>query len=112
VPRSSALAICPLHRRTGLMLAGEADWTSRDRLHAALTTLPTDDTGGIHLDLTWLRFIDVCCTRELIAISERDPAARLVVYCPPAILRRITAILFPEAKIEFIETSPSGDQGD
>jgi hypothetical protein len=105
------LTIRPLRCRTGLMLAGEADCTTHDRLHTALTTLttlPTDGNGELHLDLAGLRFIDVCCTRELIAISERHPAVRLIVHCPPAVLRRITAILFPEATIEFIKTSMPG----
>jgi anti-anti-sigma regulatory factor len=107
-PRASGpdeLAIHPLHDRTGLTLAGEADCAARDRLHTALTTLPADSAGDIHLDLTGLGFIDLCCTRELVAITERHPAARLIVYRPPATLRRIIALLYPEAKIEFIATS-------
>lgn len=99
-----ALAIHPLHGRTGLMLAGEADCAGRDKLHTALTTLPAGSAGDIHLDLTGLGFIDLCCTRELIAITELHPAVRLIVYRPPATLRRIIALLYPEAKIEFIET--------
>ena len=98
------LTIRPLHGRTGLMLIGEADWNTRDRLHAALTTLPADGTGDIHLDLTELRFIDLSCTRELIAITQRQPAVRLIVYRPPASLGRIIAILYPEARIEFLGT--------
>lgn len=99
------LTIRPLHGRTGLILAGEADWSTQDKLHAALTTLPAGGPGDIHLDLTELRFIDLSCTREFIAITQRQPAARLIVYRPPASLKRILAILHPEARIEFMGTS-------
>lgn len=100
----SAFVIGPLRDHTGFRLTGEADFTVRDRLRAALTALAADGAREIHLDLAGLSFIDVCCARELIALTERYPAARLVVYCPPASMRLITAILHPEATIEFIDT--------
>ena len=103
-----AFAIDPLRGHTGFRLTGEADFTVRDRLRAALATLPADGAREILVDLAGLGFIDVCCTRELIAIIERHLAARLVVHCPPASMRRITAILHPEATIEFIDTPRFG----
>ena len=102
-PGPGAFVIGPLRGRTGMLMAGEADCTVRDLLCAALAALAADGAEVIHLDLTELGFIDVCCTRELIAVTERHPAVRLVVYHPPASMRRITAILHPEAKIEFID---------
>lgn len=105
-PSLGALVISPLRGRTGVRLAGEADCTVRDTLQAVLATLTADGAQAIRVDLTGLEFIDVCCTRELIAVARRHPAARLVVYHPPASLRRITALLDPEAEIEFIGTSP------
>jgi len=104
-PGTGPLAIRPLRGRAGLMLAGEADITTWDALRAALAALPADGTGDIHLDLTGLRFIDVCCTRELIAITGRHPAVRLIVHDPPACLLRITALLYPQAKITFMAGS-------
>ena len=98
-PDPGTLTIRPLQDRTGLMLAGEADITSRAMLHAALAALPAESTGEIHLDLTGLRFIDVSCTRELIAIADRHPAVRLIGHNPPPSLLRITALLYPEARI-------------
>jgi anti-anti-sigma regulatory factor len=98
-PGAGPLAIRPLRGRAGLVLAGEADITTRDALRAALAALPADGAGDIHLDLTGLRFIDVCCTRELIAITERHPAVRLIAHDPPPCLRRITALLYPHASI-------------
>jgi hypothetical protein len=104
-PRPGTLTIRPLQDRAGLILAGEADLTARDTLHAALAALPADGTGDIHLDLTGLRFIDVACTRELIALTGRHPAARLIAHHPPASLLRITALLYPDATMEFTGTS-------
>jgi STAS domain/Hemerythrin HHE cation binding domain len=94
--RPAVLAIRPLPDRTGLILAGEADLTVQDALHAALAALPAG-AGDIHLDLAGLRFIDVACTRELIAAARRHPAARVVIHDPPAALLRITSLLFPDA---------------
>jgi STAS domain len=104
-PRLGTLTISPLPGCTGLILTGEADLTAQDRLRAALAPLPADGTGEIHLDLAGLRFIDVACTRELIALTGRHPAARLIAHHPPASLLRITALLYPDATIEFTGTS-------
>ena len=102
---TGTLTIRPLQGRTGLMLAGEADITTLAALRAALAALPADGTGDIYLDLTGLRFIDVSCTRELIAITERHPAVRLIAHDPPASLLRITRLVYPEAKITIIAGS-------
>ena len=99
---TGTLTIRPLQGRAGLMLAGEADITTQDALRAALAGLPADGAGDIHLDLTGLRFIDLCCTRELIAITGRHPAVRLIAHDPPASLLRITALTYPQANITFI----------
>jgi STAS domain/Hemerythrin HHE cation binding domain len=103
--RPDVLTIRPLPGRTGLALSGEADFTARDTLHAALAALPAGGTGEIHLDLTGLRFIDVCCTRELIAVTNRHHAMRLVAHHPPASLLRIIDLLYPQASIEFDDSS-------
>jgi hypothetical protein len=100
-PSSGArrLVIRRLRGRAGLELAGDADITTQDALRAALAALAAEGAGVIHLYLTGLRFIDVCCTRELIAITERHPAVRLIAHDPPACLRRITTLLCPHASI-------------
>ena len=100
-PDTATLTIRPLQGCAGLMLAGEADLTNRGTLRASLAALPADGTGEIHLDLTGLRFIDVCCTRELIAITDRHPPVRLIAHDPPASLLRITALMYPESKIKI-----------
>jgi STAS domain len=95
----ATLTIRPLPHRAGLVLAGDADITTRDALRAALAALPADGIGDIHLDLAKLRFIDLSCTRELIAFTERHPCVRLIAHEPPASLLRITALIFPQASI-------------
>jgi hypothetical protein len=102
---TGTLTIRPLKGRAGLTLAGEADITTLEALRAALGALSADGTGDIYLDLTGLRFIDVSCTRELIAITERHPAVRLIAHDPPASLLRITALIYPEARIKIIAGS-------
>ncbi|HJY01902.1 MAG TPA: STAS domain-containing protein [Streptosporangiaceae bacterium] len=102
---TGTLTIRPLQGRTGLILAGEADITTLDALRAALAALPADGAGDIDLDLTGLRFIDVSCTRELIALTERHPAVRFIAHDPPASLLRITALIYPEASIKIIAGS-------
>jgi hypothetical protein len=116
LPGTGTLTIRPLQDRAGLMLAGEADITTLATLRAALAALPADGTGDIHLDLTGLRFIDVSCTRELIAITGRYPAVHLIAHSPPASLLRITALIYPQAKITFIagsrlDTGTAGSAG-
>jgi hypothetical protein len=113
---TGTLTIRPLQGCAGLMLAGEADITTLDALRGALGALPADSTGDIHLDLTGLRFIDVSCTRELIAITERHPAVRLIAHDPPTSLLRITALIYPQASIKIIagsrpDTGTAGSPG-
>lgn len=100
-PRPGILTIGALPGRTGLIIAGEADLTVQDQLHAALAALPADGAAGICLNLSGLRFIDVACTRELIAVTSRHPAAHVVIHDPPAVLLRIAALLDPDASIGF-----------
>lgn len=103
-PRLSMLTIHPLPDRSGLVLAGEADLTVKETLRAALAALPADGAGEINLDLAALRFIDLACTRELIALTARHPAARIIIRHPPAALLRITALAYPGAALEFTGT--------
>jgi STAS domain len=98
-PRPGALTISPLPDRTGLVISGEADLTVKDMLHEALAALPANGASDIHLDLSGLRFIDVACTRELIALTSRHPASHVIMHDPPAALLCISALLSPDASI-------------
>ena len=101
-PGSGTLTIRPLLGCTGLMLTGEADIASRDVLRTALAALRADGSGQVHLDLAGLRFIDVSCTRELVALAGRDRPVRIIAHDPPACLLRITALICPEAEITIL----------
>jgi anti-anti-sigma regulatory factor len=96
------LAVRPLAGRTGLRFEGEADSTVQPQIREALTTLTPAAT--IHLDLAGLDFIDVACTRELIALTWQPPRPRLILHDPPPSLIRIIGLLWPEANVE---TGPS-----
>lgn len=100
-PGPGALTSRPLRGCTGLALAGEADWPVKDILRAALAALPA---GDVHLDLSRLRFADLSCTRELLAAARNRRGARLIVHQPPYSLRRIAAIICPQAPVEFTDT--------
>lgn len=106
---SGVLTIRALPGCTGLALIGDADITARDSLRAALATLAAGGTGEVHLDLAGLCFIDVACTRELFAITDRGPAVRLIVHRPPASLLRITNLVYPQARIEFSQVPCPSD---
>ena len=103
-----AFVIAPLRGCTGALLAGKADYTVRGTLRAALAMLVASGEQDLHLDLAELDFMDVYCTRELIAFVGRHPAVRLFAYHPPASMRRIIAILHPEVKIVIIDTCRPG----
>lgn len=90
------LTIRPLAGRVGLSLAGEADAISRDALRSALAALAAEGVGEIHLEMAGLRFIDVSCTRELVALVQRHPSVRTVLHDPPALLLRIVGLTWPE----------------
>jgi len=100
--RPGMLAVRPLAGRTGLRFEGEADFTVQAQIREALTTLTPAAT--IHLDLAGLDFIDVACTRELIALTWQPPRPRLILHDPPPTLLRIIGLLWPEANAE---TGPS-----
>ncbi|MFY9934849.1 MAG: STAS domain-containing protein [Streptosporangiaceae bacterium] len=83
------LAIRPLPQRRGLVLTGNADIRSQPALHDALRRELDGGADDVHLELADLRFIDVCCAREILTATERFPQAHLVLHHPPAVLVRI-----------------------
>jgi hypothetical protein len=64
----------------------------------------TDRPHHFHLDLAGLRFIDVCCTREIVAFMECHPGMRVTLHRPPPALVRITSLVWPEAGLDVTET--------
>lgn len=105
VVTAGTLTIRMLNGGRGLLLEGEADMNSHCALRRALSALQAGSQGDIHLELAGLRFIDVSCTRELVATTDREPATRLILHHPPIALQRITALAWPDADIEVASAS-------
>lgn len=103
---AGALVIRPLPSGHGLLLQGQADINSRPVLRAALRAAATDRPHHLHLELAGLRFIDVCCTREIVAFTEHHPGMRVTLHHPPPGLLRITSLAWPEANLDV--TGPDG----
>lgn len=96
---AGTLVIRPLSHGRGLLLHGEADINSRPVLRAALRSM-TDRPHHFDLELAGLRFIDVCCTREIVAFTECHPGMRVTLHHPPPGLLRITSLVWPEANLD------------
>jgi len=106
--RGSDLEILPLSGWTGLRIVGEVDISNHDQFRRALAPVFAAGIIAVHLDVSGLRFIDVAGTRELIALMKTHPHLRLIVHGPPASLRRIVEVLWPNADIEIRIDNPVG----
>jgi anti-anti-sigma factor len=104
----SDLETSPLSSWTGLRIAGEVDISNHDQFRRALAPVFASGIIAVHLDVSGLRFIDVAGTRELIALMKSHPHLRLIVHRPPASLRRIVALLWPNVGIEIRIDNPVG----
>ena len=54
------------------------------------------------LELAGLRFIDVCCAREILTAAQLHPAARVVLHHPPGVLLRIASLAWPAGDLARI----------
>ncbi|MER7826290.1 MEDS domain-containing protein [Streptomyces sp. NPDC096097] len=85
------------HSDQGLRLVGEADWSTRTHLHAALhDTFRRSSTGRpLLLDLTPLSFLSVTCAAEVIRqVQQAAPEQRVEIHCSvfnAELLRRLGA---------------------
>ena len=100
------LQTSPLSGWTGLRIAGEVDISNHDQFRRALAPVFASGIIAVHLDVSGLRFIDVAGTRELIALTRSHPHLRLIVHRPPASLRRIVEVLWPNVDIEIRIDNP------
>jgi anti-anti-sigma regulatory factor len=97
-----SLDIRLLPGRPGLALAGDADFTSRSALHDALAEQLGRHAGDVHLELGDVRFMDVCCAREIAAATRLHPQAHVIVHHMPVVLRRIASLMWAETGIEMM----------
>lgn len=92
----TGLTVTLLDNQATLCLRGEADTLSVDALRAAIAALPTD-AREVHFELAELSFIDVCSTRELIALAQRPARPRLILHQPPYSLTRLIRLIWPDS---------------
>jgi anti-anti-sigma factor len=86
------------HREDGvvtLVLRGEADIATVDRLEATLAQVEVDGARAVHVDLTELDFADVATLRHLMWFAQRARASGHQVTSRGArpVLRKVAALL-------------------
>jgi hypothetical protein len=102
----TGLTVTLLGSQGRLCLRGEADMLGADTLREAIAALPAD-LHEVHLELAALSFIDVCCTRELLALARRPARPRLILHQPPRSLTLLIRLLWPDCS----QISPSPGNG-
>ena len=78
-----------------LVLRGEADIATVDRLEATLARIEADGTRTVHVDLTELEFADVAALRHLMLFAARARSKGHQVTSSGArpVLRRVAGLL-------------------
>jgi anti-anti-sigma factor len=78
-----------------LVLRGEADIASLDRLEATLAQVRIDGARAVHVDLTELEFADVATLRHLMRFAQRARAKGHQVTTGGArpVLRKVAVLL-------------------
>jgi anti-anti-sigma factor len=86
-----------------LVLRGEADIASVDRLEATLTRVEMDGARAVHVDLTELEFADVAAVRHLVLFARRarDNGHRVTSCGARPVLRRLAALLGGEDTLDL-----------
>ena len=91
----TVLTVTVLAGQAGLSLRGQADMLGTDALRSAIAALPAN-VREVHLELAALSFIDVGCTRELLALARRSARSRLILHQPPRPLTQLIRLLWPD----------------
>jgi hypothetical protein len=92
----TVLTVTVLDGQAGLSLRGEADMLGTDALRSAIAGLPAN-VSEVHLELAALSFIDVGCTRELLALARCPARSRLILHQPPRAMTRLIRLLWPDS---------------
>jgi anti-anti-sigma regulatory factor len=101
-----ALSVSPLTGRSGLRVAGEIGLTTQPIWERALELAVREDEDVYHLELSAVTFVDVAGAGALAAAAQRlSDGRRIVLNRPPATLRRVLEIFWPE--LSAIEVSMS-----
>jgi anti-anti-sigma regulatory factor len=92
---NDALRITPADGVPGLVIAGEIDESSYQRLVRDLATL--NPRGDVHIDLSGVDFCDLAGLRAIVCVTQPDAGesapGHLTLHAVPDRLRRILQIL-------------------
>ncbi|MET7453505.1 STAS domain-containing protein [Streptomyces sp. NPDC005574] len=101
-----ALSVSPLAGRSGLRVAGEVGLATQPIWERALERAVGEDEDVYHLELSAVTFVDVAGAGALAAAAQRLPdGRRIVLNRPPATLRRVLEIFWPELSAIEVSTS-------
>ncbi|MFF3907934.1 STAS domain-containing protein [Streptomyces sp. NPDC001848] len=103
---AAALEGGPLRDRAGLRVVGEISLTTQPVWERLLEELVGGDEPVCHLELSAVSFIDVRGVASLAAAAEAlGEGRRIVLWRPPASLRRTLELFWPE--LSTIEVAQS-----
>jgi anti-sigma B factor antagonist len=90
--------------QTRLVLEGELDIASAERLERELAAVEADSPGTLVLDLRSVVFIDSTGLRAVIAAAERarSNGRRLVIVSAPGAVERVLTITQLDQRLEIV----------
>ncbi|MGW0561659.1 STAS domain-containing protein [Streptomyces sp. NPDC003016] len=92
-----ALSVHPLPDRPGWQAVGEISLTTRPAWEQTLHQLALSDEEACHLELSAITFVDVAGVSALAAAAQTLPEGRrIVLEGPPAALRRVMDMFWPD----------------
>jgi anti-anti-sigma factor len=91
--------------QTRVVLIGELDIASADRLEAQLAAIEVDSPATLVLDLRRVEFVDSTGLRTLIAADERarSQGRRLAVVCGPDAVARLLSLTRLDQRLEIVD---------
>ncbi|GHI34389.1 STAS domain-containing protein [Streptomyces daghestanicus] len=96
VGTAPGLTVSPLPGLDGVRAAGEIGLATRGTWQRALEQAVRVD-GDVHVDMSGVSFVDVDGARVLADTAGRLPEGRrLVLHRPPATLRRVLEMFWPD----------------
>jgi hypothetical protein len=100
--KRESLSIGPIAGQRGAAPGRRSRHNRSSALRDALSEELGGRAGDVHLELAGLRFIDVGCAREILAATAQHPGTHVIIHHPPAALRRIATLIWPEAGIDMM----------
>ncbi|MDO0924802.1 STAS domain-containing protein [Streptomyces sp. TG1A-8] len=96
-PSTDALLVRPLANRPGWQACGEINLITRQAWEQTLHQLALSDEEACHLELSAVTFVDVAGVSALAVAAQGLPEGRrIVLEQPPAALRRVLDMFWPD----------------